>query len=124
MALLIKGSTQEVRVPCETRQQMRALQARIHMLRGAMAREKHPQYEVVTRARTSQSWKLMEGTNEACDFALYVRPQDSQFSSILQKAGVTVTVEDKDLLAPPSEEPLSVELPSESPSNVYDRFKP
>jgi hypothetical protein len=125
MALLIKGTKEEVRVPCETRKQMRALQARIHQLRGAMGRERHPQYAVVTRARTSQSWKI--GANDQPhDWALIVRPQDSQFASILKKAGVEVEPGDAELLTEPTKGPAStpsVEIPVVAPPDVYGKFK-
>ena len=130
MALLIKGSREEVKVPCESRQQMRALQQRIHMLRGAMAREKHNLYSVVTRARTSQNWQIDEATGKPCSFALFVRPQDSQFADILNKAGVKPTDADGELLLDsalppePSNEPQPTiaEVP-EKPLSPYDRFK-
>lgn len=131
MALLIEGSKKEVRVPCPDRKFMRALQQRIHMLRGAMAREQHPQYVTVTRARTSQAWKINERDGQAFDFCLYVRPQDSQYLDALTKAGVKVDKADSDNLlnsalppAPSNEvEPTQPTIEAPSDPDIYNRFK-
>lgn len=124
MAILVKGSTEEVRLPCPDRKTMRNLQARLHMLRGAMAREKHQMYEVVTRARTSQSWKI-GGDNKPHDWALVVRPQDSQFADIIKKAGITVEPADAANLILDVPEPVAPPEPTvlAATPDPYARFK-
>lgn len=96
MELLIRGSKEEVRVPCESMKQMKFLQMRIQMLRGAMAREKHAQYPLATRARTTVTWNTEKHPSrkgkqfpmDAEDCVLIIRPNDSQFAEILEKAGI------------------------------------
>lgn len=97
MALLIKASRERVEVPCESMTQMKNLQMRIQMLRGAMNRERHPQYVIATRVHTSCQWDFDKHPStkktqfprnaENCRLVLY--PRDSQFADILAKAGVT-----------------------------------
>lgn len=146
MALLIKASRERVEVPCDSMNQMKALQMRIHSLRGAMGREKHPQYAIVTRVHTSCTWdfdkfpstlkKQFPKDATGCKLVLY--PKDSQFTSILEKAGITVSDIDaaRDPLADsaPPETPDDPSLeparptaestePSVNPDEIYGRFK-
>lgn len=128
MEVLLRGAREEVRIPCPNARFMMNLQMRIQMLRGAMAREKHPQYTLATRARTSRSWDKTRGPDADC--VLIVRPNDSQFAAVLKAAGIVPTDAAQDLLeataAPeiprdPSTEPTP---PSdEPPLSPYDRFK-
>lgn len=141
MELLIRGSKEEVRVPCDSMKQMKFLQMRIQTLRGAMAKERHPQYAIATRARVTCEWnfkkhpsrKGLQFPPEAEECVLVIRPQDSQFSEILAKAGITVsdgasTVLDElplpDTPSDPSTQ-IAVETPSddEPTTDPYERFK-
>jgi hypothetical protein len=95
-----------------------------------MAREQHAQYVTVTRARTSQSWKIGDD-GKPYDFCLFVRPQDSQYLEALTKAGVKVDKADSDNLLDsalpptPSNEVEPAQPSIEAPSNpdIYNRFK-
>lgn len=90
LALLIAGAEKRVEVPIKTFQLLTRFQQRIHMLRSAMGREKHPNYELVQRARTSRMWDTEESTGRKYNFRLIVEPNDSQFAAAISEAGVTV----------------------------------
>lgn len=96
MAALVKGSREEITIPCPDAKTLLFLQNRIHMLRGAMGREKHPNYGLVQRARTSRMWDEPDGkrvakpTKSASNFRLIIRPNDQQFASMIKAAGVVV----------------------------------
>lgn len=128
MALLIKGSRETVIVPCKDAKDLQYLQMRVHMLRGAMGREKHPQFTTVQRARTSRMWDL--GANgKPHNFRLRVEPQDLRFRSAIEAAGVTIdTAHVEDVLADTEiTTPLdpSIEHSHEEPSSdPYAAFKP
>ena len=97
LAILLKGATQRVTVPCPDQRTMQHLQMRLQMLRGAMGREGHPNYQLVTRARTSRDWDTdLEGTQS--NFRLLIQPNDSQFAKLIKEAGVVATPNDRDLL--------------------------
>lgn len=143
MALLIKASRERIEVPCQSMNQMKALQMRIHSLRGSMGREKHPQYALVTRVHTSCTWdfekfpstKAKQFPKNATDCKLVLYPKDSQFTDILNRAGITVDdIKDAgavlDEIAPPdtpkdpSIEPAKqTEEPSLNLDEIYGRFK-
>ena len=97
MALLIKASRERVEVPCESMAQMKYLQMRLHTLRGAMNKERHPQYAIATRVHTSCTWdfqnfpstKKSQFPPNATNCVLVLYPKDSQFAGILAKAGIT-----------------------------------
>ena len=148
MALLVKASQNRVEVPCKSMNQMKSLQMRIHSLRGAMGREKHSQYGLVTRVHTSCTWdfeqfpstKAKQFPKNATGCKLVLYPKDSQFTDILNAAGITV--EDiksvdgllDELVAPatpidPTIEPGTTttapgEDPPSNPDEIYERFKP
>lgn len=98
MALLLKAARERVEVPCESMNQMKNLQMRLHMLRGAMGRERHPNYGLATRVHTSCTWdfeRFPSGKGRGKQFpknatgcTLVLHPKDSQFAAILEKAGV------------------------------------
>lgn len=96
MAALVKGSREPITIPCPDAKTLMFLQQRIHMLRGAMGREKHPQYQLVQRARTSRLWDEPEGkrvtkpSRSATNFRLVIRPNDNQFADLIKQAGVVV----------------------------------
>lgn len=130
MELLLKGAKEEVRIPCPDARTMQHLQMRIHMLRGAMSRERHPQYELATRARTARTWDKSVGPDANC--VLVVRPNDAQFSDILTKAGIVASQGARDILddtaAPstpldPTIEPTPSADDTTKPLSPYDRFK-
>jgi len=133
MALLIKGSQESVLVPCTDAKELQYLQMRIHMLRGAMSRERHPQLEVVQRARTSRQWKTDPDTRRQYDFTLLVEPNDLRFRASIAAAGVIVDEKKMDDLldddaAPltpidPSTEPNLMD-PSDAAHDPYAMFKP
>lgn len=95
MAVLLKGAREKIEIPCPDQRTMKFIQMRLQMLRGAMFRERHPQYEIVTRARTSRTWK---SGNKDEDCVLVVAPNDSQFAKLIHDAGVAVTQHDRDIL--------------------------
>ena len=129
LATLLKGSVERVEIPCPSMRVMMALQMRIQMLRGAMARENHEQYALVTRARTSRTWDKEKDPKGDRTSVLVIQPNDSQFTDLIKKAGVDVTTTHRDLLedqpaptgvpADPSTEPPS----TTTTLNPYDRFK-
>jgi len=116
LAILLKGARERVEIPCPDQRYMKYLQMRLQMLRGAMARESHPQYGLVTRARTTRQWD--HTVDKDTDCVLIVQPNDAQFSDALRAAGITVSDATQDLLAPdllPDVEPVD--------SNPYAKFK-
>jgi hypothetical protein len=144
MALLIKASRERVEVPCQSMAQMKALQQRIHNLRGAMNRERHPQYVIATRVHTSCTWdhdafpvtKKRQFPKDATGCKLVLYPRDSQFAGILEAAGIKA--EDvqavDDLLAPEAPVPSTPPDPTTQPAepsddpivnedSIYGRFK-
>lgn len=128
LAALLKGSVERVEIPCPSMRVMMALQMRIQMLRGAMARENHEQYALVTRARTSRTWDKEKDPKGDRTSVLVIQPNDSQFTDLITKAGVDVTTAHRDLLEDqpaPTDVPTdpSTEPPSTTTLNPYDRFK-
>jgi len=144
MALLIKASQERVEVPCDSMAQMKALQMRIHMLRGAMNREKHPQYAIATRVHASCQWdfekhpssKQKQFPKDATGCKLVLYPKDSQFGDILKAAGITLDNNIGDLLTEEQaiEVPLDPSIESAKPevsnpddtippTDIYERFK-
>ena len=124
MAILLKGAREKVSIPCPDQRFMKHLQMRLQMLRGAMAREKHPQYNLVTRARTTRKWNTALGKDVDC--VLVVQPNDAQFTDALRAAGVTVTPNDEDLLRHPealSSPSLDPAVEDEPLTDPYARFK-
>lgn len=117
LATLLKGARERVEIPCPDQRTMQNLQMRLQMLRGAMQREKHPNYALVTRARTTRTWDADVGPNANC--VLVVQPNDSQFADIITKAGIHVTQNDADLLSDTSDAPLD---PDTGP-DPYAKFK-
>jgi hypothetical protein len=86
MTILLKGARGRVEIPCPDQRTMKYLQMRLQMLRGAMARERHPNYTLVTRARTSRLWNTAEGPDSGC--VLVVQPNDAQFTKLIADAGI------------------------------------
>lgn len=137
MAILLKGATERVEIPCPSMRVMQALQLRIQMLRGAMGRENHPQYTLSCRARTSRTWDKDSDPKGERTSVLVIQPNDSQFTDLLTAAGVTVTEVHRDILeetsAPegvpndPSLEPGRDDTPEPAtvfnPLDPYSRFK-
>jgi hypothetical protein len=129
MAILLKGATERVEIPCPSLKVMMALQMRIQMLRGAMNRENHPQYTLATRARTSRTWDRDADPKGERTSVLVVQPNDAQFNDILTKAGVTVTEEHRDILeetaAPEGtpNDPTIEPATTFNPLDPYSRFK-
>lgn len=117
LAILLKGARERVEIPCPDQRYMKYLQMRLQMLRGAMAREAHPQYGLVTRARTTRQWDASISKDANC--VLVVQPNDAQFSGVLAAAGIKVSDVDQDLLDSPDLLP-DVETVD---SNPYAKFK-
>jgi len=123
LAVLLKGATERVEIPCPDGKTLMALQQRIHMLRGAMGREKHPEYSLAQRARTSRMWDELEGTprntghptRAAKNFRLIIQPNDVQFKELIEAAGVKVEAHMTDLLDQPAEKSTPKD-PSTSPA--------
>lgn len=122
MAILLKGARERVEIPCEDQRTMQYLQMRLQMLRGAMGRERHAQYTLVTRARTTRTWDSKKGKDANC--ILVVQPNDAQFASALKAAGITVTVHDRNILDEVVDDAMGP-APSEEPETVdpYAKFK-
>lgn len=124
LATLLKGATERVEIPCPSMRVMMALQMRLQMLRGAMGRENHEQYPLVTRARTSRTWDKESDPKGDRTSVLVIQPNDSQFNDILTKAGVTVTVDHRDLLEETSA-PLNTPVdPSTEPATTFNPLDP
>lgn len=106
MAALLKGGREPVLIPFEGplgKKTAHNFQRRIHTLRRRMREENHPQYMVATRARVSLFWgekaaeldpKRFESLREDYDgkrgAVIVIRPHDTEFASILNKAGIEV----------------------------------
>jgi len=119
MAVLLKGARERVELPCDDQRHMKFLQMRLQMLRGAMAREGHPDYTLVTRARTTRTWDRELGKDVNC--VLVVQPNDIQFTDTIRKAGIEVddinvddVVDAPDILPDPIVDPIL---------NPYSKFK-
>lgn len=127
MEILLKGARERVEIPCPDHRTMAFLQMRIQMMRGAMARESHPQYALAARARTSRTWDF-EGNNRDKKCVLVIQPNDFQFRDILAGVGIIPQKHTEDLLtdapAPPTPVDPTVEPSSEPQTdNPYERFK-
>jgi hypothetical protein len=116
LALLLKGARERVDIPCPDQRTMHWLQVRIHSLRSAMQAEGHPQYPIVTRARTTRS----KGDT---DCVLTIQPHDNQFDAILDAAGITADEHHGDLLADIDAPPFSLEDEIASIPDPYAKFK-
>lgn len=129
MEILLKGARERVEIPCPDHRTMAFLQMRIQMMRGAMARENHPQYSIAARARTARTWDFeSKDKNKKC--VLVIQPNDYQFRDILAGAGIVPQPHTEDLLidAPPPPTPADPTVePSPEPQtdipSPYDRFK-
>lgn len=126
LQVLIEGAQRPVEIPFPDQRTMKHFQMRIHMLRGAMQREAHPQFALATRARTSRSWNREKGKDAEC--VLTVRPNDSQFTDILDRAGIKTSPHTRDLLtetpAPLAPRDPTIQPDPESPHlDPYERFK-
>jgi len=95
LAVLLKGARERVSIPCPDQRTMQHVQARIHALRTAMRRENHPQYSVVTRARTSRTW---DRGRPDTNCVLVIQPHDVQFDPLFKAAGVDTDPHMQDLL--------------------------
>lgn len=121
LAALLEGAKREVVLPLTYRQAVHFMQ-RIHELRAAMRRTKHPEYTAAAQARFNLSWPddtpvkkssrnvtIPVNPNTPC--TLKLMPADSEYTAVLQKAGVTVP----ELKHDPTQ---SLEPPAESSSIV------
>jgi hypothetical protein len=121
MAVLLKGARERVEIPCPDQRTMKFIQMRLQMLRGAMYRERHPQYDLVTRARTSRTWQKGD-SDKNC--VLVVAPNDSQFSDIFRRAGIVPTEHERDILENiDSGQQAADTAPPTSDPNPYDKWK-
>jgi hypothetical protein len=117
MAVLLKGARERIEIPCPDQRTMKFIQMRLQMLRGAMFREQHEQYQLVTKARTSRTWDKDGDKDKNC--ILVIAPNDSQFADIFRRAGIEVTPHDRDILD-------GVDSAGEQPAeilNPYDKWK-
>jgi hypothetical protein len=128
MEVLLKGARERVEIPFPDHRTMAFFQMRIQMLRGAMARESHPQYSLAARARTARTWDFAsKDKNKNC--VLVIQPNDFQFRDILAGIGITPSSHTQDLLSdetrPPPTPPDPTVEPSTEPlsDNPYERFK-
>lgn len=132
LALLLQGVNKRVEVECKTFAEMTHLQMRLHMLRSAMRREKHPHSELVQRARTSRMWDGGRNTRTPMsNFRLIVEPNDARFRDMITAAGVTIDESHVEDLLDNTAPPDTPGDPSLAPSVVeaddavspYDKFK-
>lgn len=126
LAVLLKGARQRVEIPCPDQRTMKWLQFRIQTLRGAMDRERHPQFELACRARTSRTWPDKADPDKDC--VLVIQPQDDQFSDILTRAGIPVDDHSRDLLddkapSPPLGGEFDLETEIAVAHDPYAKFK-
>jgi hypothetical protein len=128
LAALIKGSKEPVVIKLANRTQGRTLQLRIQMLRGAMQREGHPMYAIVTRVKTSLKWGNRLSPDLETDVKgikaaeLHLIPRDSEFGDAIRRAGVEVTETEGDLLGNP--ETVSENRPATEVTLTADEFDP
>lgn len=97
LAALLKGATEEVRVPMNWRQAIRFRQ-RVHQMREAMRRTSHPKYELCTKVRigielppgtpTVKSGRHKVPSDPGIKVTLVLSPNDSEFGPLLAAAGV------------------------------------
>jgi hypothetical protein len=118
MAVLLKGARERIEIPCPDQRTMKFIQMRLQMLRGAMFRENHEQYQLVTKARTSRTWDKDGDKDTNC--ILVVQPNDSQFTDIFKRAGIEVTSHDRNILDGIDDPPEGAIL---EPLNPYDKWK-
>lgn len=96
-AALLKGATEEVKVPMTWRQAVRFRQ-RVHQMREAMRRTSHPKYEICTKVRigievpfdcpTVKSGRHKVPVDKGIKVTLVLSPNDSEFGPLLAAAGV------------------------------------
>lgn len=113
---LVKGAKEEVRLKFKSSKEVIACQARIHHLRASMRRENHPLTTAAYRALTQRD---KDGVT------LIIRPHDSQFDEVFEKAGITMSDIDESVLTaldtPPAQEPASpIPSPSSEPLAIPD----
>lgn len=119
LELLLRGARERVELPCPDQRTMQHVQARIHNLRTAMRRENHPQYKLVTRARTARTWT--RGSPDS-NCVLIVQPHDAQFDALFRAAGIETPHHVKDLLDDVSNAPTT--SPADTPvDDPYAKFK-
>jgi hypothetical protein len=121
LAVLLKGARERVAIPCPDQRTMKFIQMRLQMLRGAMFRERHPQYELVTRARTSRTW---DKSHPDKNCVLVVAPNDSQFAAIFRDAGIVPTDHERDILENiDGDASVPVDSTPPTPDNPYEKWK-
>jgi hypothetical protein len=120
LAVLLKGSREQVRIPCPDQRTMQHVQARIHALRTAMRRENHPQYTIVTRARTSRTWDRGRPDSNC---VLVIQPHDVQFDPLIKAAGVDTDPHMQDLLDNIDVPTAPPEPTAPVPVDPYSKFK-
>jgi len=112
MAALIKGSTQEVRMPMTYREGIN-FRKRIHHLRSRMVEDDHPQKEIASRTRIQLLWgpkaglppteevRSSKGVRRPLDpeapSVVVLSPHDSEFDDVLARAGITTDLSDDPL---------------------------
>lgn len=122
MQALVRGGREKFIIPFPGaegagKRKAHKFQQRIHMLRGRMRNEKHPDYPLAARVRVSLFWgdkAVAQGApkewtgDDAGNLGAFIviRPQDSEFADDLAKA----------LAARPTEEP---DISGEAPTNIF-----
>lgn len=119
MAALKKGAVEKVELKFPSMKAAIFFQHRIHTLRSMMREENHPDAELVSRARTARHWDAANDPKGEKGCSLIIQPNDIQFRSIVEAAGVSVEVP---LLPLTTEESLALD-PHLSPSDPYKDFK-
>ena len=130
MAVLVRGSRERIEIPFDDWRTMCFFQLRLQTLRGSMRREKHPNLELVERARTARHWDEDE-RGAKHNFRLVIEPQDFRFRGAILKAGIHVDeITNADSVLDDVAEPAVPVDPSTEPALVdpshpdpYAKFK-
>lgn len=116
LALLKSGAESRVEIPFAKGKDAIRLRHRIHQLRAAMRRDKHPDWEQVYRTQV-----LLEGPHIKPGVpdpnqpqVLVVSPRDSEFNEAIQRAGVKILEPTPLVLTPIPELQVDANDPAEA----------
>lgn len=135
MAALLRGATQTVRIPTTYRLGVQ-FRRRVHQLRGRMKEEGHPEYALAARTKVQLLFgpeaglepvptrrgpgtrHILHPEDPSVPAVLVLSPHDSEFTSLLSKAGISADLsEEKPLVPEPrlhEADPLAAFEPKES----------
>lgn len=96
MAALKKGAVEKVVLKFPNLKSATFFHHRLHLLRAAMREENHSESALVSRARATKEWGEKLGPAFADDVRglrachIVIQPNDDQFNSVLEEAGIDV----------------------------------